>query len=385
MSPTSRAPRVLLDGYFLGRPYGFGRYVRELAAAVDAELHGFEPVVVVPDTAEAEARALLGRTELVSLPRRSFPYWEQVVVPMLARRSGCDLVHFPYQSAAMAWPSSRSVTTIHDLMFLRPANSAAATVDWVAHSYRRALFELKTRRSNQLIAVSAATARELRSERGLEASVVHNTCDAFVREHRKIAPASDEGAFFLHRGGRGAHKNTRRIVEAFALARRALPELRLLVYGGDATRELLEGLPLDGVSLIGKVDDARLAALYKGSLAVIVASLEEGFGLSIIEAFGFGTTAIVSNVPPMSDVAGDAALCVDPTSVEQISAAISRLAGDQSLRRELLAAAPARCRSHSASAVATELAAVYRRALSSARRAPAVAPGLGDEARSVES
>lgn len=367
-------PRVLIDGYFFDRAYGFGRYVRELVHAFDRWLDDFEPILLLPVSAVDAARSLTKRTRLVGRPRRLFPLWEQWVVPAVARENGCDLIHFPYQSTAFTWPRARTVATVHDLMFLRAKQTAAALPDRVAHLYRRVLYSVSTRHAGELIAVSEATRRELAAVSDVAATVVENSCEAFVTAHRHVRPATSEGRFYLHRGDRGPHKNTRRIVQAFAAVRRDVPDLRLLVFGGSVGADVFEGLPSDGVETLGKVSDERLAALYKASVAVVAPSLEEGFGLALIEAMGFGAPVITSDRSPMRELGTGAGILVDPDDVGQIEGAMRRLIAAPQERQEMVRRGALRYQQFSSRQVAAKLGAVYGRALG---MAPLSVRGVG--------
>lgn len=362
-SPATARPTVLVDGYFYDKAYGFGRYVRELVHALDRAETDFEPVLLLPEEASHPALDRVGRVRVLRRKRRLFPIWEQVVVPAVAREEGCRLVHFPYQSTALLWPRSATVATIHDLMFLRPDKTAEKRVDRIAHLYRRLLFAVKTRHAARLVAVSDATRGELRTEARAPSVTIENVCEEFVSRHAGTPPAAHEGRFFLHRGDTSPHKNTRRTIEAFATVREYFPDARLFVYGSNASEAVLSGLPSDGVVLLGKVDDARLAALYKAAVAVVAASLEEGFGLSIIEAFGLGAAVITSDRLPMSDVAGTGALLVNPERPETIAAAMIRLLSEPETRGRLLDAGRHRYGRYSSARAAAALTHVYGDAL----------------------
>jgi glycosyltransferase involved in cell wall biosynthesis len=92
-----------------------------------------------------------------------------------------------------------------------------------------------------------------------------------------------------------------------------------------------------------RVDDAELAALYAGALAVVAPSRLEGFGLPPVEAAAYGTPAVVSDLPAFAETLGDAALRVAPGDVAALADALLRIAGDEALRARLGAAARERC------------------------------------------
>lgn len=91
------------------------------------------------------------------------------------------------------------------------------------------------------------------------------------------------------------------------------------------------------VRFLGRLSAEELSQVMASSLALVYATLFEGFGIPIVEAFNAETAVITSNVTSMPEVAGDAALLVDPTSVEQIADAMTCLATDENLRQELIA------------------------------------------------
>jgi glycosyltransferase involved in cell wall biosynthesis len=89
------------------------------------------------------------------------------------------------------------------------------------------------------------------------------------------------------------------------------------------------------IDFLGVVPEAKLPSLYRGAEALIFPSLYEGFGLPILEAMACGIPVVTSNTTAMPEVAGEAALLVDPNSVEQISMAMEKLVSDSSLREQL--------------------------------------------------
>jgi glycosyltransferase involved in cell wall biosynthesis len=91
----------------------------------------------------------------------------------------------------------------------------------------------------------------------------------------------------------------------------------------------------DRIDFVGIVPEDKLPSLYRSAVALIFPSLYEGFGLPILEAMASGVPVITSNLTAMPEVAADAALLVDPTSVDQIAAAMAQIVTDKSLRQQL--------------------------------------------------
>ena len=143
--------------------------------------------------------------------------------------------------------------------------------------------------------------------------------------------------YLLSVSNRKPHKNEFRIVEAFARA--DLDSRIRLVFTGQPTVELGHWIDVQHVGprveFVGAVPEERLPSLYRGAVAVIFPSLYEGFGLPIVEAMACGTPVLTSNITAMPETAGDAALLVDPRSVEQIAAGIEQIVKDNFLRQRM--------------------------------------------------
>jgi glycosyltransferase involved in cell wall biosynthesis len=150
-----------------------------------------------------------------------------------------------------------------------------------------------------------------------------------------------EGPYVLAVGNLQPRKNLRHLVEAFARLPRSFDNLKLALVGKAQWREsdiyeCVEALGLkERVVFTGYVPDERLALLYRGALALVYPSLYEGFGLPILEAMACGAPVICSNTSSMPEVAGDAALMVDPLDVNAISAAMTKVVSDEALRGSL--------------------------------------------------
>jgi glycosyltransferase involved in cell wall biosynthesis len=119
----------------------------------------------------------------------------------------------------------------------------------------------------------------------------------------------------------------------------------------------------EGVRWIGVVEDADLPALYRAAAFLVYPSLAEGFGLPVAEAMACGTPVIASNIPAIAEVAGEAALLVDPRDTDAIARAMRRLHSDPELRALLSARGIERAKAFSWDAAATRTLEVYREAL----------------------
>jgi glycosyltransferase involved in cell wall biosynthesis len=115
----------------------------------------------------------------------------------------------------------------------------------------------------------------------------------------------------------------------------------------------------DAVRLLDHVEKADLPGLYSGARALVLPSEHESFGFPVLEAFACGTPAITSNTSALPEIAGEAALLIDPYSVEEIAAACRRLANDDGLRQELIEKGRRRAQDFSWRRCAEQTLAVY--------------------------
>ena len=258
----------------------------------------------------------------------------------------------------------RAVATVHDL-------------GWQVHPelyeprvrlMYRALFPWVLRRADRFIAVSRYTADDLVRRLGVSASrieVVHHGLDPAFVVPAAIPRPPDQSPYLLAVGGVSPRKNTRRLVEAFTRWRdrgghRAA--YRLLITGTSLDREVARhgaDLPA-GVSLLGYVDKAELPGLYAAAAAFVYPGIYEGFGLPILEAMACGTPVVTSTTGAAPEVAGEAAVLVDPFDVAGIAAGIERVTdGDEAAR--LRALGRERAGGFSWDAAASATIEIYRR------------------------
>lgn len=168
-------------------------------------------------------------------------------------------------------------------------------------------------------------------------------------------------AFYI--GQLSTRKNLDRVAAAFA---RADTDLDLVLagprsHGIDAIDAAIDATGLgDRVHRLGPVPDTALPALYAGARMHLLLSLDEGFGMPVLEAFAAGTPVVTADRGALPEVAGDAAELADPEDVDAMARAIERVAGDPALRERRIAAGLARVDAFTWASVAERTLAVYR-------------------------
>ena len=274
-----------------------------------------------------------------------------------------DIIHCPTVAAPFFFkPNAKVVMTVHDLIpLLFP--------QW--HILRRRLYfkfflNYRFRFVDQFIAVSAHTKKDLIRCFGIspqKISVVHEG----AAEH--FSPGNgDKQDYFLAVGTIEPRKNLRRIIKAFLQVReKTNPPHKLLIAGAKGWNcqkdIMLMKQHWPHIEMLGYVPDKNLPELYRRATCLIYPSLYEGFGLPVIEAMACGCPVITSNLSSLPEIAGDAAIQINPYNTDELAGAMIRLAGDQSLQRELANSGLKRSTEFTWDHCARQTLAVYEKAL----------------------
>jgi len=287
---------------------------------------------------------------LIPFPR----LWTHLRLGWELRRRPPDVLFVPAHVMPVGCPVP-AVVTVHDLGYMHfPAAHPAFDrwyLDWTTRRHAR--------RAAYVVADSAATRRDLiehcRADAARVVVIYPGRDESLVR----VADAAQlaalqarygiEGDYLLYVGTLQPRKNLVRLLAAFArlpvdAGEPPAPAGRLsLVLAGkrgyqyEELRHLVGRLGLAGrVVFAGYVPEGDKAALLSGALGLVYPSLYEGFGLPVLEAMACGTPVLTANASSLPEVAGEAALLVDPLSVDEIAAGLTRLAGDPALRRCLV-------------------------------------------------
>jgi glycosyltransferase involved in cell wall biosynthesis len=212
------------------------------------------------------------------------------------------------------------VVTVHDLIHLTLPRRNQGERLYALWMVGRAV-----RKSRAVLTVSDAVAAQIRERYpGSKVIVTPNGVDARFR------PGQKRGQYFLFVGNDKPHKNLTTLLAAFRRVRAEQPELKLVVAGGASPEE-------EGVTAAGFVSAEELAALYGEAIALVQPSIEEGFGLPMLEAMASGTAVIASRARALLEVASGAAIHVDARSESALAEAMLELARDDQKRRSLIA------------------------------------------------
>jgi len=274
------------------------------------------------------------RTKRVDIRGDRFNAWEQIRLPLAALTSRLDLLHCPSQTAPFTAPCP-IVLTVHDLIPIRIVDGWSPTM---VKRFARCLAQ-SVRKARRIIAISEFTKKELLSTFDIpenKIDVVRWGIDRKVGEipskefwERLCQEYGIRLPFFVAFGGEAPRKNVPRILEALNFfVREVNRDVQLLLLGVPALARakfaaIAERLGVSrNMIQIGYIADSTVAALLARSEGLVYASLYEGFGLPILEAMAAGSPVITSSVTSMPEIAGNAALLIDPYNPHSIKDAM---------------------------------------------------------------
>ena len=278
---------------------GTARHIRSLLAALAAQ--------------EVELRRYgLGGSSRALVPVRDVG-WYLATLPARARLDGVDVLHCPTHRAPVRTPVPL-VVTFHDLAVLRHPETFNA---WT-RTYSRLALPRVVKAARRVIVVSEFTRRELLDVLDVPVEKVRVIPNAVGEPFRPQGDAAG-GEYVLAVSTLEPRKNLPRLLDAFRRAR--LNGLQLVVAGAPGWGGVR--VAGDGVRWLGEVGDEELARLYRGASCVAYVSLYEGFGLPVLEAMACGAPVVASRTDAAKEVAGDAAVLVDPLDPDAIAAGLA--------------------------------------------------------------
>jgi len=349
---------------------GVGEYIRRLVQAYTGTQR--DEVTLLTSswkdrpapTLGAELRAaVVDRRVPVSVLNYLWHRHEWPPVELLA--GGMDVVHAAHP---LLIPSRHAaqIVTIHDLFFL---DHPERVRDEIRRDYPQ-LAPQHARRADAIITSSVRTQRMIVERLGVAEDRVY-CCPPGAPTWTTLgrAPNVPPNGYALLLGTLEARKNVGVVLDAFTRLAHS-GQTPKLVIAGSATTDATEWLarisqpPLkDIVEYVGYVPDERRESLFTGARMLLLPSLDEGFGLTALEAMSAGVPLVASNRGSLPEVVAKGGLLIEPDDVAQWTSIIHRLAGDEAMARDLACAGLERAKAFTWEGTATTLAQAYRDAV----------------------
>ena len=287
-----------------------------------------------------------------------YPIWEQFTLPRFLTNNTPGLLHCTGNTAPL-WGKSPLLITIHDLIFLEEnylfKKDGGSLYQRFGNFYRSLVVPIAAKRAKYIITVSEFQRQLIMRKLKVPAdkiSVVYNGADErfFERAENHVLNTIlkkyniDGFPYFFFLANTEPRKNTEGVIRAFSIFCKEYPQYNHHLVIKGLTDEILQKKIIacnaenfaSRIHRVGYIDYADLPGLYQGAAMLWFPSFTEGFGLPIVEAMAVGTPVITSNTSVMPEIAGDAALYVDPYQPEELVHQADKILSNQLLRVDLI-------------------------------------------------
>jgi glycosyltransferase involved in cell wall biosynthesis len=331
---------------------GIGRYTRELVAALFklASSHRYTVFAATGGLGKTDWRPEIGDSNVRFRPVPLTDDWLhrlwqrlRLPIPVEVITGPLDIFYSPDFVLPPTLRATRTLLTVHDLSFLHYPDAFVPSL----REYLERVVPRSVARADRVLADSKSTRDDLVAYFDTppeKVEVLYSGVDSRFRpekapgeEERLKTKYGIESPYILSVGTLQPRKNYVRLIKAFANL--PLANLQLVIAGGRGWlyEEIFAEAEKYGnrVHVLGFVDDADLPALYRGAALFAFPSLYEGFGIPPLEAMACSVPVVCSNASSLPEVAGDAALTVDPLDVNALAQAMMRVLEGPSLQQEM--------------------------------------------------
>jgi len=335
---------------------------------------------IKPDT-DHTAISETANFKIVEIGTAFYPLWEQFALPRAAKKAGCQLLHCTSNTAPV-FTSIPLVVTLHDIIYMESSllkilKGSGTNYQKFGNAYRRLVVPWIIKKSRKIITVSHFEKNRIGQFFGINGDQRLKAVYNGVSEHFK--PVTDPfelqrvktkynlpNRFFFFLGNTDPKKNTKGTLKAFSdYLKQTGSDMQLVMLDYDhyELEQLLEEIGdtelIHRIILTGYVVNSDLPSIYCQSEVFLYPSLRESFGIPMLEAMACGVPVITSNTSSMPEVAGDAALLINPFKTGEITAAMIQATTDANLRAALIEKGFAQAAKFSWKAMAVNVQRIY--------------------------
>lgn len=374
--------KIGIEGQRLFRPnkHGMDFVALELIRQLQQHDKENEYVIFVRPGADNTCLTATDNFTIQEVPGRSYPTWEQIQLPAAARKAGVDILHCTSNTAPLR-TEIPLIITLHDVIYLEKKTAKRSGRNWyqqLGNVYRKWVVPSVADASRVLITVSNYEKEQILKAMPIPAQKVEVVYNGVSEHFKPVTDAAilqqvcekymlpERFIFFL--GNTDPKKNLRGVIQAYdTYLRRTGDTIPLVMvdYPEPALQRVLAELGCsklrEKIHLTGYLPNMDLPAIYSQCELFLYPSLRESFGIPILEAMACGVPTITSSVTSMPEIAGDAALLVDPQDSAELTRAMQNVLGDEALRDQLRRKGPERAALFSWSQTALGVMEIYRR------------------------
>jgi len=311
---------------------------------------------------------------IIEIKVPSYPLWEQIGIPLAINKIKPDLLHCTSNTAPFCI-NTPLLLTLHDIIFLEKRKTISKSVyQNLGWYYRKLVVPRAIRNSERIITVSDFEAKRIKDRLDLPDSKISYIYNGFGKHFHKIGDHCGVTSkyisaknYFFFLGNTDPKKNTENVLKAYGIyLEKSLCKAPLLI--ADLKESHIDSILMklnlrhikSNMVICDYIPNQDLPHIFSGALMFLYPSLRESFGIPILESMACGTPVITSNTSAMPEIAGDAALLVDPYSPESIAEGILKIETDENLRKEFINSGNERIKLFSWEKTATELLKIYK-------------------------
>lgn len=289
--------------------------------------------------------------EVKKIAKSNYIKWEQVILPNAAIREKIDVLWCPYNTAPL-FIACKCVVTIHDIIYMYASLSSAPTFyKKMGLLYRKICVPFAARKATKIFTVSNFAKNEIAEifpKQKSKIEVIYNSVD-YSKENFNPTMLEDffkknhvKKPYILGFGSLEKRKNSLGLIKAFeSLPNNIKERYQLVLFGfrgfeGTKDSKYIKKNNINNIVILDYISEQEKNALYSNSTMFVFPTFSEGFGIPILEAFTNKTPVITSNRTSLPEVAGDAALFVEPDKLEDLRDKIMNLIELPQLRNELI-------------------------------------------------
>jgi glycosyltransferase involved in cell wall biosynthesis len=342
---------IEIQRLFRKKKYGIETSSLELIKKMQGLDPNFEFVIFAKDAEDRACFTESAKFKVKTLGGDFFADFEQIFLPLAARTEKLDLLHCTGNTTPYFSPVP-VVQTLHDIIFMDPIPRNDNLYQRFGNHYRRRLVPLVTPRSEAIITVSNYEKERIISRLSIDESRIEVIYNGINEQHFRICDCPKEKAkarlyyglpekFILFLGNSSFRKNPTGVIEAYVMYASKVENPLPLVTPGLSEKYVMHALkelnaPYDPNLFVtpGYIKEEDLPMVYGLSEVFLFPSLSEGFGMPVVEAMACGTPVITSKISSMPEIAGDAALLIDPLSPPSIADALLEILGNEEMRQD---------------------------------------------------
>jgi glycosyltransferase involved in cell wall biosynthesis len=342
---------------FRKKKHGMDMVALELIKNLQELDHENEYFIFVKPDEDHSALKETSNFKIIELNGGPYPTWEQIALPKAAKKMGCDVLHCTSNTAPF-FTSIPLITILHDIIYMESSylkilTSSASTYQKFGNVYRKLVVPRVVKKSKKVITVSHFEKNRIGEFFGIKGDTKLDAIYNGVSQHFKPVTNKEElqrvkekynlpDKYFFFLGNTDPKKNTKGTLKAFSdflLQTGSNHKLVMLDYDKTELNKILVEINdtnlINHIVLTGYVINTDLPSIYSQCDVFLYPSLRESFGIPMLEAMSCKVPVITSNTSSMPEIAGDAALIINPFNPEEITQGLIEILNNEAYRKSL--------------------------------------------------